>query len=268
MIATCIAAAAKNIDRPNTSSMKNSGHGVATSTRYAARASNAAMALQAIAATQTAGLGRFQTSHAIATAERPTAASPTSGISHASGGSPAPPSPALPIKANVMARPDDIKMSASVSQYTFVPRFVRPFDRPFVRVEGPSAFPTSFAPSVTCISQCPIASSLDIVGDKWTLLVLRDLLDGKTRFSEFERSPESIPTNILTERLRRLEQHGLAERVQGAGRRVDYLITPKGESFRAVILALAEWGNANIADTWVPPADYLTSPVRASDQPG
>ena len=114
-------------------------------------------------------------------------------------------------------------------------------------------------------SECPIATSLDIVGDKWTLLVLRDLLDGKTRFSEFEKSPESIPTNILTERLRRLVVHGLAERVQGAGRRVDYLVTAKGESMRPVLLALAEWGNANVAGTWVPPDDYLTRPVRPTD---
>lgn len=111
-------------------------------------------------------------------------------------------------------------------------------------------------------SECPIATSLDIVGDKWTLLVLRDLLDGKTRFSEFERSPESIPTNVLTERLRRLVVHGLAERVQGPGRRVDYLITDKGEAMRPVLLALAAWGNANVEGTWVPPSNYLTKPAR------
>lgn len=106
-------------------------------------------------------------------------------------------------------------------------------------------------------SECPISSTLDIVGDKWTLLVLRDLLDGKTRFSEFERSPESIPTNILTDRLRRLVSHRLVERLQGEGRRVDYLVTPKGEALRPALIAMAEWGNAHIPDTWVPPDDYL-----------
>ena len=110
-------------------------------------------------------------------------------------------------------------------------------------------------------SECPIATSLDIVGDKWTLLVLRDLLDGKTRFSHFERSPESIPTNILTERLRRLVTHGLAERVPAGGRRVDYVITPKGEAMRPVLLALAKWGNDNYSGTWVPPTNYLTKPA-------
>lgn len=124
---------------------------------------------------------------------------------------------------------------------------------------------SSPSPNADWRSECPIASSLDIVGDKWTLLVLRDLLDGKTRFSEFERSPESIPTNILTERLRRLVAHGLADRVQGAGRRVDYLVTSKGEAMRPILLALAAWGNANVAGTWVPPANYLTKPARLDE---
>lgn len=109
-------------------------------------------------------------------------------------------------------------------------------------------------------SECPISSALDIVGDKWTLLVLRDLLDGKTRFSQFERSPESIPTNILTDRLRRLVDHGLAERCPGEGRRVDYEITESGRAMRPVLMSLVEWGNNHIDGTWVPPDDYLLPP--------
>lgn len=107
-------------------------------------------------------------------------------------------------------------------------------------------------------SECPISSSLDILGDKWTLLVLRDLLDGKTRFSEFERSPEKIPTNILTDRLRRLENNGLAERVQSpSSSRFQYRPTSKGRDLRRVLLELSAWGNKHLKDTWVPPADYL-----------
>ena len=110
-------------------------------------------------------------------------------------------------------------------------------------------------------SECPISCSLDILGDKWTLLVLRDLLDGKTRFSEFERSPEGIPTNILTDRLRRLEATGLVERVRGeASSRFEYHPTRRGRDLRPVLLALASWGNQHLDDTWVPPADYLTPP--------
>lgn len=107
-------------------------------------------------------------------------------------------------------------------------------------------------------SECPIASSLDILGDKWTLLVVRDLLDGKTRFSEFERSPEGIPTNILTDRLRRLEAGGLVERVTPEGAaRFHYVPTSAALDLRPVLLAMAAWGNIHLEETWVPPADYL-----------
>ncbi len=111
-------------------------------------------------------------------------------------------------------------------------------------------------------SECPIACGLDLLGDKWTLLVLRDLLDGKTRFSEFERSAESIPTNILTDRLRRLESNGLAVRVRALdSRRFEYLPTQKGRDLRPVLIALADWGNEHIDDTWIPPDDYLAQHI-------
>lgn len=114
-------------------------------------------------------------------------------------------------------------------------------------------------------SECPIASSLDILGDKWTLLVLRDLLDGKTRFSQFERSPEGIPTNILTDRLRRLEAAGLIERVSRASSsRFEYCTTKSGRDLRPVLLELAAWGNRHLENTWKPPADYLSSADEGS----
>lgn len=111
---------------------------------------------------------------------------------------------------------------------------------------------------VTPRSECPISNTLDVLGDKWTLLVVRDLLDGKTRFSEFERSPEGIPTNVLTERLRRIEMVGLASRVknQATGRH-EYHPTEKGWALRPVLLAMVAWANEYVADTWVPPPDYL-----------
>ena len=109
-------------------------------------------------------------------------------------------------------------------------------------------------------SSCPIANSLDILGDRWTLLVLRDLLEGKTRFSEFERSPEGIPTNILTDRLRRLEDAGILDRrTNEAGTRSTYHPTDAGRDLRSVLLALSVWGNDHLEDTWIPPADYLTA---------
>ncbi len=107
-------------------------------------------------------------------------------------------------------------------------------------------------------SECPISCSLDLLGDRWTLLVVRDLLDGKTRFSEFERGPEGIPTNILTERLRRLVAAGLADHVEipGSTRRA-YQPTLAARSLRPALLELARWGNHHLDDTWVPPEGWL-----------
>ena len=117
-------------------------------------------------------------------------------------------------------------------------------------------------------SECPISSSLDILGDRWTLLVVRDLLDGKTRFSQFERSPEKIPTNILTDRLRRLEAVGLVERVKSAASgRLEYWPTESARALRPVLLSLASWGNAHLEETWVPPEGYLAPPKPSPVSP-
>src|SRR5215467_1960380 len=62
-------------------------------------------------------------------------------------------------------------------------------------------------------SLCPVACSLDIFGDRWTLLVIRDLFFGRTRFKDFVASPEGIPTNILTDRLERLLARGVIEQI-------------------------------------------------------
>ena len=107
-------------------------------------------------------------------------------------------------------------------------------------------------------SECPIACSLDVLGDRWTLLVVRDLLDGKRRFRDFETSAEGIPTNILTDRLKRLVAAGLAERQQPEGsRRYEYVPTKRATDLRPVLIAVAKWGNTHIPNTWVPPVDYL-----------
>ena len=64
-------------------------------------------------------------------------------------------------------------------------------------------------PDATRRSVCPVACTLDLIGDKWTLLVIRDLMSGKSQFKDFLESPEGIATNILTSRLNRLLEHGL-----------------------------------------------------------
>jgi DNA-binding HxlR family transcriptional regulator len=93
-------------------------------------------------------------------------------------------------------------------------------------------------------SQCPVACSLDLVGDKWSLLLVRDLLAGKTRYGDFLASPEKIPTNILAERLKRLERAGLISRVRYSQHppRDDYHLTDDGRELAGAVNALAEWG--------------------------
>ena len=100
-------------------------------------------------------------------------------------------------------------------------------------------------------SPCAVASTLDIVGDKWSLLVIRDLLRGKTTYGELAESPERIPTNIPAERLRRLEENGLIEKnaYQQRPVRFAYTLTAKGREMGDVLLAFVRWGRRHIAGT-------------------
>jgi DNA-binding HxlR family transcriptional regulator len=100
-------------------------------------------------------------------------------------------------------------------------------------------------------SICPIACALDLFGDKWTLLVIRDLACGKSHFMDFCRSPERIATNILTDRLERLVANGLVEKFPSTEQpgRDAYRLTAKGKTLRPVITAIINWGLMNIPGT-------------------
>src|SRR5689334_12346898 len=94
-------------------------------------------------------------------------------------------------------------------------------------------------------SDCPIAYALDFVGDKWTLVVLRDLILGRKRyFQEFLSSNEKIASNILASRLKLLERSGLVTRARDPAhaRRVIYAPTEKGLDLLPAILELVRWG--------------------------
>jgi len=100
-------------------------------------------------------------------------------------------------------------------------------------------------------SSCPVACALDILGDKWTLLIIRDLLSGFTRFKEFAEGPEGIPTNILSDRLERLCDQGVVKKVpvsEGA-KRFAYQLTPKGKELKKILLPLARWGMKHLPGT-------------------
>jgi DNA-binding HxlR family transcriptional regulator len=108
----------------------------------------------------------------------------------------------------------------------------------------PSRAPKKPVPAVKRRSPFPIACSLDLFGDKWTMLVIRDLALGKTSFKDFATGPENIPTNILSDRLSRLMESDVISQapVEGDGRRLSYHLTPKGVALRPVLLALRDWG--------------------------
>jgi DNA-binding HxlR family transcriptional regulator len=100
-------------------------------------------------------------------------------------------------------------------------------------------------------SACAVANSLDIVGDKWSLLVVRDLLHGKRTYGELVSSPERIPTNILADRLKRLEGAGIIVSTPYQQRpvRYAYTLTPKGSALGDVLLAFVRWGKQHIPGT-------------------
>ena len=94
-------------------------------------------------------------------------------------------------------------------------------------------------------SGCPVSVSLDLFGDRWSLLIIRDLMvRGLRTFKEFQQSGEGIATNILADRLRKLEAAGIvtAELEKTDGRRVNYRLTGKGIDLAPVLLDLLIWG--------------------------
>lgn len=111
-----------------------------------------------------------------------------------------------------------------------------------------TAFPKEFR------SPCPISCLLDILGDKWTLLVIRDLFMGKHRYNDFTESPEGIPTNILADRLKRLEATGIVSKqlYQSKPQRSEYFLTPMGADLAPVLGSMLKWAQQHIPYVKVP----------------
>lgn len=118
-------------------------------------------------------------------------------------------------------------------------------------------------PAAARRSACPVACTLDIAGDRWTLLIVRDLLRGRATYGALAGSDERIPTNILADRLRRMEDEGLIVAIPYRERplRYAYTLTEKGRGLGEVLEALARWGRRYVAGTRMPP-EFRRSPVR------
>lgn len=103
-------------------------------------------------------------------------------------------------------------------------------------LSGPRSYDTQ--------QHCPVARTLDVVGDRWTMLILRDLSWGRCRFSALLESLKGIPPNLLSERLKRLEEHDMVTRVFYSDHppRAEYKLSAKGKAFVPVLLALRQYG--------------------------
>ena len=89
---------------------------------------------------------------------------------------------------------------------------------------------------------CPVARTVDLIGEKWSLLIIRDAMDGARSFTEFQQRT-GIARNILADRLRRLTERGiLTQRTAPSGRRRQYILTPAGRDLLTTISALRQWG--------------------------
>jgi DNA-binding HxlR family transcriptional regulator len=99
-------------------------------------------------------------------------------------------------------------------------------------------------------SECPLASALDVLGDKWTLLIIRDLARNKCTYGELEKLEENITTNILADRLKKLTAFELVEKslYQEKPKRYHYLLTQKGKALLPILRDLADWGREHICD--------------------
>jgi DNA-binding HxlR family transcriptional regulator len=118
-------------------------------------------------------------------------------------------------------------------------------------------------------SPCPVASALDLVGDKWTLIVLRTIFAGRHRYSELADIPERIATNILADRLAWLEEIGLVSRTryQDAPARYEYRLTAKGADLLPVLHALSDWACKHIPGRETQP-DWLSAGRAERPQAG
>jgi DNA-binding HxlR family transcriptional regulator len=95
---------------------------------------------------------------------------------------------------------------------------------------------------------CPVAKTLELVGDRWTLLIVRDLLRGACRFQDFQTSLPGIAPTILSDRLKLMEEHGLVTRhfYSDHPPRAEYTLTDKGKELGVVVGALASWGSRHV----------------------
>ena len=117
--------------------------------------------------------------------------------------------------------------------------------------------------------RCPVARTLELVGDRWTLLVVRDLLGGTRRFQDLQSGLPGLAPNILSDRLKLMEEHGLVARhfYSDHPPRAEYALTPKGRALEHALAAIGKWAERWIEVETPKPASSLRTarkPARKS----
>ncbi|MFK0239478.1 winged helix-turn-helix transcriptional regulator [Microbacterium sp. NPDC090281] len=118
---------------------------------------------------------------------------------------------------------------------------------------------------------CPVGRAVDLIGDRWSMLIIRDAMDGARSFTDFQQRT-GIARNILADRLRRLVGYGLMTHVDApAGKRKLYELTPDGEDLFPIVLALRHWGEGHAfrdGETHSTLIDAMGAPVTAPEPVG
>jgi DNA-binding HxlR family transcriptional regulator len=119
-------------------------------------------------------------------------------------------------------------------------------------------------------SECALSSALDVIGDKWSLLIVRDMCLSKSKYGDFQASPEKIPTNILASRLKQLEASGIIEKTpyQQKPLRYEYKLTAKGADLLPVMQHLAIWAKRYIPECGDVPEYFITLTPEQLAEPG
>jgi len=118
-------------------------------------------------------------------------------------------------------------------------------------------------------STCPLACALDLIGDHWTLLVIRDLLFlGRHEYKDMLKAEEGISTNILSDRLKKLEENGLIDSIPhpDSARRKLYYLLPKGKDLIHVLTRLAQWSDKHLHDLVDIPPEKRAMLIKHPDQ--
>jgi len=109
-------------------------------------------------------------------------------------------------------------------------------------------------------SKCPLSIALEFIGDKWSLIIIRDMCLGKSKYCDFQASSEGIPSNILASRLRELEENGLLLKKPYHDKpvRYEYFLTPKGADLLPVLQQLVIWTQKYVPECMDPPENFFT----------